>query len=165
MKPVVTMILAASVAVCLTSAVYGAENGQTMSPGGIVAEVKRQIDRCWVRPEGTGVPRVKVDFQLKRDGTLARDPVVLPVNPGDLQNAQFQMAAKSAMHAVRTCTPLRLPADQYNFWKDVEAVFDPKTYDPKSDPQSLQSDLERIRKLPLAGAKIPSSQHNRETGN
>jgi hypothetical protein len=31
-----------------------------------------------------------VRFQLKRDGTLARDPVVLPVNSGDLQN--FQLA-------------------------------------------------------------------------
>jgi hypothetical protein len=50
MKPVVTVILAASVAVCLTSADCGAENGQTVSQGGdghLAAEVKRQIDRCW----------------------------------------------------------------------------------------------------------------------
>jgi hypothetical protein len=130
MKPVVAMILAASAAGCLTSADYGAENGQTVSQGGfgqIAAEVKHQIERCWTPHVGTGVlPPVTVRFRLKRDGTLVRDPVVLPVNPGDLQNAQFQLAAKSAMRAVRTCTPLRLPAERYNVWEDIEMVFDPR---------------------------------------
>jgi hypothetical protein len=128
MKPVVAMILAASVAGCLTTD-YGAENGQTVSQseiGNLAAEVKRQIVRCWAPPAGAGLPPVIVHFPLKRDGTLARDPVVLPVNSGDLQNAQFQLAAKSAMRAVRACTPLRLPAALYKYWEDIEIIFDPK---------------------------------------
>jgi colicin import membrane protein len=131
MKPVVAMILAASVAGCLTTD-YGAENGQTVSQseiGMLVAEVKHQLMRCWVPP--AGIPAgtmlmVKVRFELNRDGTLARDPVALPVNSGDLQNAYFQPAAKSALRAVRACTPFRLPAALYKYWEDIEIIFDPK---------------------------------------
>jgi hypothetical protein len=131
MKQVVAMILAASVAGCLTTD-YGEENGKTVSQreiGMVAAEVKHQLMRCWAPP--AGIPPgtmllVKVRFELNRDGTLARDPVVLPVNSGDLQNAQFQPAAKSALRAVRACTPLQLPAARYEIWEDVEVVFDPR---------------------------------------
>jgi colicin import membrane protein len=132
MKPVVAMILAASLAGCLTTD-YGAENGKAVSQseiGSLAAEVKRQIVRCWAPP--AGIPPgtmllVKVRFELNRDGTLARDPVALPVNSGDLQNAYFKPAAKSALRAVRACTPLQLPAARYEIWEYVEVVFDPKT--------------------------------------
>jgi hypothetical protein len=125
MKPVVAMILATSVAGCLTTADFGAENGSEIRM--LVTEVRRQITRCWAPPAGTGVPTVKVYFELNRDGTLARDPVVLPVSSGDLQNPQFQPTAKSALRAVRACTPLRLPAARYAIWEKVEVTFDPKT--------------------------------------
>jgi hypothetical protein len=126
MKLVIAMILAASVAGCLTSADYGAENGKTVSQNGmnIVAEAVHQLRRCWDVPVGTGIPPVVVRFTLNRDGTLAREPVVRPVNLGDLQNAKFHLAAKSAMRAVRSCTPLRLPADRYEIWKEAEITFD-----------------------------------------
>jgi colicin import membrane protein len=91
----------------------------------VVAEMRRQIARCWALPAGTGVPAVKVYFELNRDGTLARDPVVLPVSSGDLQNPQFQPTAKSALRAA--CTPLRLPAARYEIWEKVEVTFDPRT--------------------------------------
>lgn len=122
------MILAISVAGCLTTD-YGAESDLRASQVGIgqvAAEVKDQVSRCWALPAGAVVPLVKVQFQLKRDGTLVREPVVLPVNSGDLQNAQFQLAAKSATRAIRTCTPLRLPADRYDVWENIEMVFDPR---------------------------------------
>lgn len=130
MKLVVAMILAASVAGCLTTADFGVENGQTVSQSEIrmvVAEVRRQIARCWAPPAGTGVPTVKVYFELNRDGTLARDPVVRPVSSGDLQNPQFQPTSKSALRAVRACSPLRLPAARYEIWEEVEVTFDPRT--------------------------------------
>jgi hypothetical protein len=131
MKPVVAMILAASVAGCLTTD-YGAENGKAVSQreiGTVAAEVKQQLMRCWTPP--AGIPAgtmllVKVRFELNRDGTLARDPVALPVNSGDLQNAYFQPAAKSALRAVRACTPLQLPPARYEIWESVEVVFDPR---------------------------------------
>lgn len=126
MKPVVAIILAASLAGCLTSADYGADNGSEIRM--IAAQVMRQLRRCWAPPADAGLPLVKVQFALNRDGTLARDPVALPVNSGDLQSAQFQLAAKSALRAVRACTPLRLPADRYDVWREEEVVFDPRPY-------------------------------------
>jgi colicin import membrane protein len=130
MKPVAAMILAASVAGCLTSADnYGAENGRARPAisqaelSRLVAALRDQLHRCWMPPAGTGVPRVTVRFRLNQDGTLAGDPAVLP---GDGQNGRFQPAAESALRAVRACTPLRLPAAHYDVWEDVEITFDPR---------------------------------------
>jgi len=39
---------------------------------------------------------------------------------------EFEAAAESAVRAVRQCMPLKLPADKYEWWKDVEATFDPR---------------------------------------
>jgi colicin import membrane protein len=138
MKPIVTMILAACVAACLTTADNGksepSRNGPPMSQSELtklLATLRDQLVRCWAPPMGTGVPPVKVAFELNQEGGLASDPVVLPVNPGDMQNAQFDPAAKSALRAVRACTPLRLPPARYDVWKEVEIVFDPRV-DPKA---------------------------------
>jgi colicin import membrane protein len=148
MKPVVVVILAASVAGCLTSADYAVENGKTapnrtegngtLTAGKtgltisqndinmLLVLVRRQITSCWNPPVGTGVPPVSVRFALNQDGSLAGDPAVLPVNSRDLQNAKFQPAAQSAVRAVRTCMPLRLPSAWYDFWKEMEIRFDPR---------------------------------------
>jgi colicin import membrane protein len=137
------MILAAAVAGCLTGADLAAENGRTEDLGTaaagktgpaisrseankIVAMLRDQLTRCWVPPAGTGVPAVTVRFELSREGWISNDPVVVPVNPVDLQSARFQPAADSALRAVRSCTPLRLPAAGYEVWRDVEITFDPK---------------------------------------
>jgi colicin import membrane protein len=131
MKPVVAMILAASVAGCLTSAdTYVAENGRT-SPAisqneitKIVAMLRYQLYRCWTPPVGmVSGPPVTVSFALNQDGTLAGDPTV---RPGDQHDALFRPMAESALRAVRACTPLRLPAAHYEFWREVEITFDPR---------------------------------------
>jgi colicin import membrane protein len=130
MKPVVVLIVAASVAGCLTSANnYAAENGRT-SPAisqnelaKLAASLRSQFYRCWAPPAGTGVPPVTVRFELNQDGWLAGDPVVVP---GDVQNTKFQPAAESALRAVRACAPLKLPAAQYDAWREVEITFDPR---------------------------------------
>jgi hypothetical protein len=137
MKPIVAVILAACVAGCLTTADDPAQSGRTQpSRTGppisqseltkLLAALRAQLVSCWAPPLGTGVPPVKVAFELSQEGWLAGDPVVLPVNPGDLQNPQFDAAAQSALRAVRACTPLRLPPARYDVWKEVEIVFDPR---------------------------------------
>jgi hypothetical protein len=133
MKPVVAMILAASVAGCLTSADnYAAENGRTRPAisqselSRLVAALRDQLKRCWKPPVGiAGLPPVTVRFQLNHDGSLAGETVVLPVNS---EKAQFQPAAESALRAVRNCTPLKLPAARYDYWQEVEITFDPREF-------------------------------------
>ena len=64
---------------------------------------------------------VVVHFALNKDGSVSGEPSV--VNRGS--TALFQIAAESAMRAVRRCQPFRLPASKYEAWRDVEVKFDP----------------------------------------
>ena len=58
---------------------------------------------------------------LNQDGSLSGEPSV--VNSGD---GFFQVAAESAMRAIRRCQPYKMPIAKYDVWKDVEVTFDPR---------------------------------------
>jgi colicin import membrane protein len=87
--------------------------------------LRAQIQACWNPPIGAAdapdlVVRVRVQF--RPDGSLATEPVLL--NRGGSQ--YFQVAAESAMRAVRRCQPYSMPAAKYEIWRDVEVTFDPR---------------------------------------
>jgi colicin import membrane protein len=91
----------------------------------LAAMIKQQLYSCWIPPVGASDAKdlvVLVGFSLNRDGTLAGNPVVKNRGPNPL----FQIAAESAVRAVRSCSPLRLPAAKYESWQEVEVNFDPK---------------------------------------
>ena len=86
--------------------------------------LRAQIQACWNPPAGAAEAKdliVKVRLMLNQDGTLSSEPSV--VNRGD---GAFQIAAESAMRAVRRCAPYKLPIAKYEVWKDVEVTFDPR---------------------------------------
>ena len=86
--------------------------------------LRAQIQACWNPPAGAADGRdliVKVRLMLNQDGTLSGEPSV--VNRGD---GAFQIAAESAMRAIRRCQPYKLPIAKYEVWKDVEVTFDPR---------------------------------------
>ncbi len=90
----------------------------------LLAMLKQQLSACWNPPVGVREARdlaVRVRFSLNRDGSLSGEPVV--ANRGS--NPMFQVAAETALRAVRSCQPLRLPAAKYEFWQEVEVNFDP----------------------------------------
>jgi colicin import membrane protein len=80
----------------------------------------QQLYACWIPPAGANVI-VTVRFTLNEDGSLAGMPTLVKTTAGP----QSRAVAESALLAVRRCAPFKLPADTYEFWKDVEAVFDP----------------------------------------
>lgn len=87
--------------------------------------LRAQIEACWNPPAGAVDGKeliVQVRIMLRPDGSLSGAPVVL--NRGS--NPFFQVAAESAMRAVRRCQPYRLPIAKYEVWKDVEVTFDPR---------------------------------------
>ena len=59
------------------------------------------------------------------DGTLGAAPRVQ-----DRQrmgsDTSFRVVAESALRALRTCAPFKLPYNQYDMWKDIIFTFDPK---------------------------------------
>jgi biopolymer transport protein ExbD len=91
----------------------------------LAALLRRQLYGCWSPPVGLSDAKdlvVRVTFSLNRDGSLSGAPQVKPTASGPL----FQVAAESAVRAIRRCTPLKLPADRYESWKEMEVAFDPR---------------------------------------
>jgi colicin import membrane protein len=87
--------------------------------------LRAQIQACWNPPIGAENAQqliVRLRIQFRSDGTLSREPELL--NRG--ASTYFQVAAESAMRAVRRCQPYTLPAAKYDIWKDVEVTFDPR---------------------------------------
>lgn len=87
--------------------------------------LRAQIQACWNPPVGAENAQdlvVRVRVQFRKDGTLSAEPVLM--NRGN--SPYFQVAAESAMRAVRRCAPYTMPAAKYDVWKDVEVTFDPR---------------------------------------
>jgi outer membrane biosynthesis protein TonB len=87
--------------------------------------LRAQIQACWNPPAGAAEAKeliVRVRIILNQDGSLSGEPTL--VTRGG--NSFFQIAAESAMRAIRRCQPYRLPIAKYEAWKDVEVTFDPR---------------------------------------
>lgn len=92
---------------------------------GIDNAVREQVMQCWNPPIGAandGSLAVKVSFTLNSDGTLSDGPTVV----NSSSNPAFRAAAGAATRAVQRCAPLKLPADAYDYWRQVTINFDPK---------------------------------------
>lgn len=95
----------------------------------LVSSIKRQLEPCWNLPAGAKdfenmVIQIKV--AVNRDGR---------VRAANIENSTrmfadpfFRAAAESALRAVKNprCSPLKLPAENYDVWKDLTLVFNPK---------------------------------------
>jgi colicin import membrane protein len=87
--------------------------------------LRAQIQACWNPPAGALEAKeliVRVRLQLRQDGALSADPILL--NRGG--HPIFQIAAESALRAIKRCQPYKLPLAKYDVWKDVEVTFDPR---------------------------------------
>lgn len=87
--------------------------------------LRAQIQACWNPPAGAVEAKeliVQIRLMLRQDGSLSADPLVLNRSGHPF----FQVAAESALRAIRRCQPYRLPIAKYEIWKDVEVTFDPR---------------------------------------
>ncbi len=88
--------------------------------------LRARLRQCWNVPVGVAEARdliVTVRIQFNQDGSLQSDPRLM--NSGG--HPAFQVAAESALRAVRSCAPFSfLPAAKYEAWKDVIVDFDPR---------------------------------------
>ena len=87
--------------------------------------LRARLASCWSIPPTTADPselRVKIKMFLGRDGTLERDPEVVEYRA----NPIGQIAAESAIRAVKLCAPYNLPAEKYDSWKEIIVTFDPR---------------------------------------
>jgi len=88
--------------------------------------LRARIQQCWNPPAGLADARdliVVVRIRFNQDGSLSADPTLS--NSGS--HPTFQVAAESALRAVRRCAPYSfMPIAKYEVWKDVEVTFDPR---------------------------------------
>jgi len=93
-----------------------------------VDAVRRQFEKCWNVPIGARNPEelvVEIKVRVNRDRTVLD---AVPVDQARMASDTFFRAmAESARRAVlhKNCSPLRLPPDKYNAWKEMTVVFDP----------------------------------------
>lgn len=89
--------------------------------------VRQQIARCWRLPSGAkDAHEMIVDLRLlmNSDGVVREAHIE---NQGLMMTDPFFRAvAESALNAVARCSPLKLPADKYERWKDLSLSFNPK---------------------------------------
>lgn len=90
--------------------------------------LRRQIEKCWNVPIGARNPEelvVEIRIRVNRDRTV-RDAVIVDTARAAADKF-FRTMAESARRAVKNpkCSPLKLPPDKYNEWKDITMTFDP----------------------------------------
>jgi colicin import membrane protein len=100
-------------------------NAQRLSQSELDA-LRARLAQCWTLPAGATDAQdlnVEVQILLRQDGSLSAEPKVLNRSA----NPFFQVAAESALRAIRTCAPFSfLPVAKYEAWKDIEVNFNPQ---------------------------------------
>lgn len=102
----------------------GNRRGNTAS---LQAAMRSQIEPCWVPitdlpPEHQILVTIRVD--LNRDGTINGSPVL--VSPSSRPVGRSGIAVDRALRAVRKCEAYRLPADDYDLWKQIDVTIGPR---------------------------------------
>jgi outer membrane biosynthesis protein TonB len=91
--------------------------------------IRAQVQPCWLFPAGAPDAEnlvVRLRITLNSDGTLSRPPEVLDQGRLGGANDYYRVAAESARRAVQKCSPLKLPVESYDVWRDIDLTFDPK---------------------------------------
>jgi colicin import membrane protein len=112
--------------------VLGAKDGRdkqlSASEAAILAgKLITRIEECYRPPVGGAAGfeglKVRLVFDLKRDGTIDGSPKVMSATGGSV----LPIAAEAAERALLQCQPYdMLPPDKYEFWKGADLVFNPK---------------------------------------
>jgi hypothetical protein len=124
----------------LNSAAIGSVIGQAVPKGvagltvrqraNLVEMIRSQITPCWNPPESedkSGHVSVLMRIRLDRAGGVLGTPAVSRVTGRTSANEAYANALSgSVRRAVLRCAPLKLPAELYDAWADVELNFDPK---------------------------------------
>ena len=96
--------------------------------GRIAGDLLQHVSPCWTAPSYAPNylnAKVLINVSFNRDGTLAADPEIAKY-PASATGAAV---ASAAMRAIKRCvtadSPVKLPPDLYDFWKEMEVPFDP----------------------------------------
>jgi tetratricopeptide (TPR) repeat protein len=86
--------------------------------------LQARIRRCWSPAANLSPdmqPKLQIQLNLNRDGTFGEPPSVLTPPGGPFGN----QIVDAAVEAVTKCQPYRLPAAEYEAWRDVVVTVGP----------------------------------------
>lgn len=97
-----------------------------INPSALVSAISRQVTPCWNIPVGaqgiTGL-RAELNIVMGPDGSVQS---VVPMDATKMSaDPVYRAFAESAVRAVRACSPLQLPSESYQVWKNIIFNFDP----------------------------------------
>jgi hypothetical protein len=82
-----------------------------------IEAVKRHISTCWRLPEETPEDMVvQVQMLMRPDRTV--QAVTITGQERFIQDPTFRAIAESARQAIEKCSPLNLPPDKYDHWRE-----------------------------------------------
>lgn len=100
---------------------------------GLAQAIRAQVQPCWNPPAGGAdvarlVTTLRINF--RKDGSVVGQPQVTAQAGVSASNQAYaRQHAEAAKRAVLRCQPLQLPADLYDYWKDIEFNFDARLND------------------------------------
>ena len=97
-----------------------------VNPAVLAGTISRQITPCWnipVAAQGIGGLRAELNIVMGPDGGVQS---VVPMDAARMTtDPVFRAFAESAVRAVRACSPLKLPPESYQVWRNIIFNFDP----------------------------------------
>jgi outer membrane biosynthesis protein TonB len=97
-----------------------------VDPSALAAAISRQVTPCWNIPiaaQGIAGLRAELNIVMGPDGRVQS---VAPTDAARMRtDPVFRAFAESAVRAVRACSPLKLPAESYQVWRNIIFNFDP----------------------------------------
>lgn len=95
----------------------------------LASAIRAQVAPCWNPPLGGADVRnmtVLLRIRFAKDGKVIGTPEVMSQTAVTSGNATYaRVFAETAKRAVIRCSPLKLPADLYDAWREIEFNFDP----------------------------------------
>ena len=90
--------------------------------------LRAQIFGCWSVPLGLPYNEdllVRIKLSLKKDGTIMKSEVLDHQRMNKPGQKFYKVLAESALRAVRSCQPLKVPPTGYEKWKEIQLNFNP----------------------------------------
>ena len=103
---------------------------ERMIAASLAQAIRQQLAPCWSIPAGAkdaADMSVAIRLRLNPDGALGGQPRIEDTARLN-RDLSFRTVAESALRALRNpnCMPLKLPYDQYDVWREILFVFDPR---------------------------------------
>ena len=89
--------------------------------------LKAQIFGCWSIPLGLPYNEdllVRIKLMLEPDGSVKKTEILDHARMNKPGQGFYKVLAESALRAVKSCQPLRVPTTGYERWKELQLNFD-----------------------------------------